>query len=401
MLAAAEAVAALWQGEFGFEPPALAASRGVSGEADLDRAMHRAEVPVLDVDPERTWLWSDLHLGDRAVLSAWNRPFRDVDDMASRRSVPSGWARSPGHRSAAGRKGARGATGEGPRAARRRPERRRCGRRAGEDDVTGRPTAGGGDVVFVEATRMAGSGALTLTGRQGEVVLESVRTALSWLRANAGRYGLDPVFHRDTDVHLHVQSGAGPTEGASAGVTMVAAPASAFRGRPVRGDLAMTGEITLSGQVLPGRSASRRRCSPRTGAGWRASSCRGRTRSRSTRTSATTFGAWSKSTTSRRSTTCWSWRSGRRRRRTMRRRQCRPAGCPEPPVARRRATPGTGRPSGPVHGACVGWRAQSRRKGAPASSRVAVKRGHAGRPGSGWRRQIGGAAVSLRGGSSG
>ena len=81
MLAAAEAVAALWRGEFGFEPPALAASRGVSGEADLDRAMHRAEVPVLDVDPERTWLWSDLHLGDRAVLSAWNRPFRDVDDM--------------------------------------------------------------------------------------------------------------------------------------------------------------------------------------------------------------------------------------------------------------------------------------------------------------------------------
>ena len=97
----------------------------------------------------------------------------------------------------------------------------------------------------------AGSGQLTLTGRLGEVIQESARTALSWLRANASRYGLDPVFHRDTDVHLHVQSGAGPTEWALAGVTMVAALVSAFTGRVVRGDLAVTGEITLSGQVLP------------------------------------------------------------------------------------------------------------------------------------------------------
>ena len=120
---------------------------------------------------------------------------------------------------------------------------------------TGRPgvavglslTAVGGEVLFVEVGRMPGSGALTLTGRQGEVMQESARTALSWLRANAGRYGIDPAFHRETDIHLQVQSGAGPKEGASAGVALV----SAFTGRPVRGDLAMTGEITLSGQVLP------------------------------------------------------------------------------------------------------------------------------------------------------
>ena len=114
-----------------------------------------------------------------------------------------------------------------------------------------RTAAGGGEVIFVEASRMPGGGALTLTGRLGEAAQESARTALSWLRANAARYGLDSAIHRDADVHVHVQPGAGPIEGASAGVTMAAALVSAFTGRPVRGDLAMTGGITLSGQVLP------------------------------------------------------------------------------------------------------------------------------------------------------
>ena len=112
-------------------------------------------------------------------------------------------------------------------------------------------SARGGAVIFVEATRMAGAGALTLTGRQGDVTQESARTALSWLRAHAGRYGLDPAFQRNTDIHLHVQADAAPIEGASAGVTMAAALVSALTGRAVRGDLAMTGEITLAGQVLP------------------------------------------------------------------------------------------------------------------------------------------------------
>ena len=114
-----------------------------------------------------------------------------------------------------------------------------------------RTAAGGDEVVFVEVSRMPGSGALARTGRLGDAVHESARTALSRLRANARRYGLDPAIHRDTDVHVHVQAGAGPTEGASARVTMAGALVSAFTGRPVRGDLAMTGEITLSGQVLP------------------------------------------------------------------------------------------------------------------------------------------------------
>ena len=109
----------------------------------------------------------------------------------------------------------------------------------------------GGEVLFVEATRMSGSGSLTLTGHLGEVMKESARAALSWFRANVATYGVDPAFYQDAEVHLHVPSGAIPKDGPSAGVTMVTALVSALTGRPVRSDLAMTGEITLSGHVLP------------------------------------------------------------------------------------------------------------------------------------------------------
>jgi len=109
----------------------------------------------------------------------------------------------------------------------------------------------GGDVLLVEASRMAGSSQLTLTGQLGDVMKESGRIALSWFRANAPRYGVDPTFYKDSEIHLHVPAGAIPKDGPSAGVTMVTALASALSGRPVRGDLAMTGEITLSGRVLP------------------------------------------------------------------------------------------------------------------------------------------------------
>ena len=109
----------------------------------------------------------------------------------------------------------------------------------------------GGEVLFVEATRMAGGGSLTLTGHLGEVMKESARAALSWFRANVTTYGVDPSFYQDAEIHLHVPSGAIPKDGPSAGVTMVTALVSALTGRPVRADLAMTGEITLSGHVLP------------------------------------------------------------------------------------------------------------------------------------------------------
>jgi ATP-dependent Lon protease len=112
-------------------------------------------------------------------------------------------------------------------------------------------TPAGGEVLFVEASRMQGGGSLTLTGHLGDVMKESARTALSWFRAHASRYGVDPEFYKDAEVHLHVPSGAIPKDGPSAGVTMVTALASELSGRPVRGDIAMTGEITLSGRVLP------------------------------------------------------------------------------------------------------------------------------------------------------
>jgi ATP-dependent Lon protease len=112
-------------------------------------------------------------------------------------------------------------------------------------------TPAGGDVLFVEATRMAGAGTLTLTGHLGDVMKESARAALSWFRTNARDHGVDPDFFKNAEIHLHVPSGAIPKDGPSAGVTMATALASELTGRPVRGDLAMTGEITLSGRVLP------------------------------------------------------------------------------------------------------------------------------------------------------
>jgi ATP-dependent Lon protease len=112
-------------------------------------------------------------------------------------------------------------------------------------------TPAGGDVLFIEASRMAGAGTLTLTGQLGDVMKESARAALSWFRAHAASYGADPDFFKNAEIHLHVPSGGIPKDGPSAGVTIAAALASELTRRPVRGDIAMTGEITLSGRVLP------------------------------------------------------------------------------------------------------------------------------------------------------
>ena len=109
----------------------------------------------------------------------------------------------------------------------------------------------GGEVLLVEASRMAGTGSLTLTGQLGEVMKESARAALSWVRANATAWAVDPEFFKASEIHLHVPSGAIPKDGPSAGVTMVTSLVSELSRRPVRGDVAMTGEITLSGRVLP------------------------------------------------------------------------------------------------------------------------------------------------------
>ena len=109
----------------------------------------------------------------------------------------------------------------------------------------------GGDIVFIEATRMRGGKQFTMTGHLGEVMQESMTAALTWTRANAERYGIDPDFFRKHDIHIHVPSGAVPKDGPSAGAAMVTALVSLLSGRPVRDRLAMTGEMTLSGVVLP------------------------------------------------------------------------------------------------------------------------------------------------------
>jgi ATP-dependent Lon protease len=112
-------------------------------------------------------------------------------------------------------------------------------------------TPAGGDVLLVEASRMPGSGTLTLTGQLGDVMKESARAALSWFRAHAAAYGADPDFFKNAEIHLHVPSGAIPKDGPSAGVTIATSLASELTRRAVRGDIAMTGEVTLSGRVLP------------------------------------------------------------------------------------------------------------------------------------------------------
>jgi ATP-dependent Lon protease len=109
----------------------------------------------------------------------------------------------------------------------------------------------GGDVLVVEATRMPGKRTLTLTGQLGDVMKESVQAALSWVRSHVDELGITPEFWETSDIHVHVPAGAIPKDGPSAGVTMTTALVSLLTGRRVRSGLAMTGEVSLTGRVLP------------------------------------------------------------------------------------------------------------------------------------------------------
>jgi ATP-dependent Lon protease len=111
-------------------------------------------------------------------------------------------------------------------------------------------TAVGGDVLFIEATAYPGNGRLKVTGQLGEVMQESAQAAHSWVRSHARELGLDPQWFEENDVHVHVPAGAVPKDGPSAGITMAVAIVSVASGKPVSDEVAMTGEITLSGQVL-------------------------------------------------------------------------------------------------------------------------------------------------------
>jgi ATP-dependent Lon protease len=109
----------------------------------------------------------------------------------------------------------------------------------------------GGDVLFVEASAMPGNGKMKLTGQMGDVMKESAEAAMTYVRSRWQQLGLEQSFAESQDLHIHVPAGAVPKDGPSAGITMATVMASVFTGRPVRRDVAMTGEITLRGKVLP------------------------------------------------------------------------------------------------------------------------------------------------------
>ncbi|MCK4233264.1 endopeptidase La, partial [candidate division WOR-3 bacterium] len=112
-------------------------------------------------------------------------------------------------------------------------------------------TSAGGEILFVEATKMRGKKSLTLTGQMGDVMQESAEAALSFIRSNAKKLGIDTNFYEKYDIHIHIPEGAIPKDGPSAGITMSVALASLLTEKPVKPDVAMTGEITLRGKILP------------------------------------------------------------------------------------------------------------------------------------------------------
>ena len=180
----------------------------------------------------------------------------------------------------------------------------------------------GGEVLYVEATQMPGSKGFQYTGQLGEVMQESARIAMSVVRANAKQLGIDPDFYEKNDIHLHVPAGAVPKDGPSAGVTMVVALASLLTGRPVKGNVAMTGEITLRGQVLPVGGIKDKVLAAHRWA-WIRSSCPRRTRTTSTicrRTCARSCISSSPSRSIKRSMRLWSMDSRSRNKYTQRHR---------------------------------------------------------------------------------
>ena len=112
-------------------------------------------------------------------------------------------------------------------------------------------TAYGGDILFIESSKMPGKGNLKLTGQLGDVMKESAEAAFSYVRSNAEKLGIEPSFYEKYDIHIHVPAGAIPKDGPSAGITMIVAMISLLKNQKIKNGLGMTGEISLRGNVLP------------------------------------------------------------------------------------------------------------------------------------------------------
>ena len=112
-------------------------------------------------------------------------------------------------------------------------------------------TSVGGDTLLIEVNIMPGTGRIELTGNLGEVMKESAKIAISYIRTKSNEYGIDPDFYKNSDIHVHVPEGAVPKDGPSAGITLCTAIVSALTGIKVKSNVAMTGEVTLRGNVLP------------------------------------------------------------------------------------------------------------------------------------------------------
>jgi ATP-dependent Lon protease len=205
----------------------------------------------------------DVQVADKAIRAVINGYTREAGVRSLEREVASIMRKIARDVVAAGSAG-QGGAGQKPRAFRvntaavRRylgePQHRE--RQAEEKDEVGAAsglavTAAGGDILVIEVTVMPGSGKLTITGKLGDVMQESAQAAMSYIRSRAGALGLDRSFYQKVDLHIHVPEGAIPKDGPSAGITMATALASALTRVPVRRDVAMTGEITLRGKVLP------------------------------------------------------------------------------------------------------------------------------------------------------
>ncbi len=196
--------------------------------------------------------FSDAGAAERSSPTTRARPACASSNARSGRSCARSRARSPRASSSARSRSPSRASASCSASAGSSP--RRAGARRGPGVATGLAwTPVGGEVLFIEATAMPGKGRLTITGQLGDVMQESAQAALSYIRSNASEVVPDLAadWFATHDIHIHVPAGATPKDGPSAGVAMVTALASLLTGRPVRSDVAMTGEITLTGQVLP------------------------------------------------------------------------------------------------------------------------------------------------------